>query len=122
MSAYNGALTTEGMNIRIEDHVDTLNRHGRINDNPLPTLRRGDRHLLPSILIRNQGCNIRLDTTSTNTNNDNSSGIASDASRTCAYKLGQARNSQDEQTDHVDKAEDQNGLVATEVLVCDNGA
>lgn len=61
----------------IEDHVDTLVGDGGINDDTLSILFRLDGHSASLILVGNQGSNVRLDTTSSETDDDNGDDVSS---------------------------------------------
>jgi hypothetical protein len=55
----------------VKDHVDPLVCDGRINNGTFPGLLDLDGHLATLILIGDQGCDIGLDATGTEANNDN---------------------------------------------------
>ena len=63
----------------VEDHVDTLNCQGGVNDDALALLGGGDGHLLALVLIRNQRSHITLDATGTQTNDQDGDNETADA-------------------------------------------
>src|ERR1700753_270805 len=106
--------------MRETDHVDPLVSDSRIDDGPLAVLLNLDRHLAALILIRNQRCNIGLDTTSSEANDDDCSCVATE--RMAMRNGGWQRSSpQDQKADPVYTAEDQNRLVFAQVLIGDDG-
>lgn len=101
----------------IEDHVDTGDGDGRVDDDTLASLLVGTNdHLATLVLIGNQGSDVGLDTTSSETDNNDSS---DETTKTGASLKSNRDRSQgkDEKTDHVDTAEDDNGVVLSEVLI-----
>jgi hypothetical protein len=72
------------------------------------------------ILVCNQRCNIGLDTASTETNDNDGCGIAT--KRSTGINCGGKRGSpQEEQANPVDTGKDEDGLVAAEILISDDG-
>jgi hypothetical protein len=62
--------------IPVENHVDPLVSDGRVNDGPLAAVLHFDCHLVALILICNQRRNVGLDAASTETNNNDCGGEA----------------------------------------------
>lgn len=104
----------------VEDHVDTLNGQGGVDDHALALLGRGDGHLLPLVLIRNQRSHVTLDTTGTQTDDQDGNNETTDT-RAVIQGCGDGSTDEDEQTNHVDDTEQHNGLVLAEILIGDDG-
>lgn len=104
----------------IEDHVDTLVSNGRINDNSLSGLFGSDGHSASLVLVGNKGRDVGLDTTSSQTNNDNSDDVTR-LSSTGFHSNRERGSPQDDETNPVEAAEEQNSLVLAEVLIGDDG-
>jgi hypothetical protein len=77
-------------------------------------------HLSPLVLVGNQGRYVRLDTTSSETDNNDSDDEASET-RIVVKSRRNGRAGKDEETDDVDTAEDDNGVVLSEILVGNDG-
>ena len=108
------------VNTTVEDHVDTLDGERRVDDDALSLLRGRDSHLLPLVLVRNQRSNVTLDTTGSQTDNQDGDDEASQTSAVLESRRDGCAD-QDEQTDHVDDREQHDGLVFAQVLISDNG-
>lgn len=104
----------------VEDHVDTLNGQGGVDDHALPLLGGGDGHLLPLVLIGNQRSHVTLDTTGTQTDDQDGDNETTDT-RAVIQGRRDGGTDEDEQTNHVDDTEQHNGLVLAEVLIGDDG-
>lgn len=78
-----------------------------------------DDHLPPLVLIGNQGRNIGFYTTSSKTDNDDRGDKTSEP-RAMIKSGGNGGASQDEKSEHVDEAEDDDGVVLSEVLIGDD--
>src|SRR5690242_6620544 len=101
----------------IEDHVDTGDGDGRVNDDALARLLVGTNdHLATLVLIGNQGSDVGLDTTSSETDNNNSSDKTTKTGASLKSNRDRSQG-KDEKTDHVDTTEDDNGVVLSEVLI-----
>lgn len=104
----------------VEDHVDTLDGQSRINDDPLTLLGSRDSHLLALVLIGNQGRNVTLDTTCSQTDDQNGDNETTKTST--VLESGRDRCAdQDQETDQVHATEEHNGLVFSEVLISNDG-
>jgi hypothetical protein len=77
-------------------------------------------HTPPLVLVRNERCNVRFDSTSSKTNNNDGYDETSKAGAVIQSR-GDRCAGEDEKTDHVDTTEDDNGVVLAEVLISDNG-
>ena len=112
---------TSDVNASVEHHVDLLESDCRVDDDTLARFGDGsDRQSLASVLVSNQRRNVRLDATSSKSDNDDGGDIATksgtglDRSR----KRGCPKN---DQTNPVDNSEDQNCVVLSEVLIGNDG-
>jgi hypothetical protein len=102
-------------------HVDALNGDRGVNDDTLASLVIvANNHLSPLVLVGNQGRDVGLDTTSSETDNDDSDDEASET-RIVVESRRDGRAGKDEETDDVDTAEDDNGVVLSEILVGNDG-
>lgn len=117
-----GGEQRQGANIdaAIEDHVDTLDSQSGVNDDTLTLCGGRYGQLLALVLIGNERSDVTLDTSSTHTDDQDR---GDEASQTSVMLEGDRDRSkdQDEQTNHVDKSENNNGLVFAQVLVSDDG-
>lgn len=105
----------------VEDHVDARDGDSRVDDDALARLLVGrDLHLAAFVLISDQRSDIGLDTTGTETNDDNGRDETSQAG-TSRQSARDRSAGEDEKTDDVDEAEDQDGVVLSEVLISDDG-
>lgn len=105
----------------VENHVDPGNGDGGVNDDALTGLLvRANNHLATLVLIGNQGSDIGLDATSSKTNNDDRSNEATKTSASLKSNRNRCQG-EDEETDDVDAAEDDNGVVLSHVLIGDDG-
>jgi hypothetical protein len=105
----------------VENHVDALDGDGRVDDDALASLLvNTNSHLPPRVLIGDERSNVGLDTTRSKTNDDNGS---DETSQTGARgkRRRKRRACQDEQTDNVHSAEDNNRVVLAEVLISNDG-
>ena len=100
----------------VEDHVDTLDGQGRVNDDALALLGGGQSHLLALVLIGNQGSNVTLDTTSSKTNDQDRN---DETTQTGTVFQGGRDGSadQNQETDEVNNTEQNDSLVLSEVLI-----
>jgi hypothetical protein len=107
-----------GVNAPVEDPLD---RNGRVNDDLLASLVIGaNDHLSPLVLIGNQRRNIGLDTTSSETDDDDGNNVTSKTS--AVIQSGRDRCAgKDDETEDVDAAEDDDGVVLSKVLIGNNG-
>jgi hypothetical protein len=107
--------------LTVEDHVDPLDSDGGVNDDTLASLViMANDHLPALVLVGNQRRNVGLDTTGSETD-DNDSNDEAGQTRTMVKSSRDRSTSKDQETDHVDEAEDDNGVVLSEVLVGNNG-
>ena len=117
-----GCKTRQGTDVDapVEDHVDTGDGDRRVDDDALAGLLVGSNdHLATLVLIGNQRGDVGLDTTSSETDDDD----GSDETTETSASLKSNRNSgqgKDEETEDVDTAEDDNGVVLSEVLISDD--
>lgn len=102
-------------------HVDSLNGDCRVDNHTLASLVIvSNNHLSPLVLIGNKRSNVRLDTTSSEANDDDSNNEATESST--VVKSGRDRSAcQNEQSDDVDQAENDDGVVLSEVLIGNDG-
>jgi hypothetical protein len=110
-----------GVDAEVEDHVNPLDGDRGVDDDALASLLVGaNNHLSPLVLIGDEGSNIRLDTTSSKTDDNDSENESrhTGAVVQCGRKRCQC---QDEKTNDVNTAEDHDGVVLSEVLISDNG-
>jgi hypothetical protein len=77
-------------------------------------------HLSPLVLIGNQRRNVRLDTTSSKTDNNDSNDETSQTGIVVKSRWN-SRAGENEETDDVNQAEDDNGVVLSEILVGNDG-
>lgn len=63
----------------VENHVNTLVRDGGVNDNALTTLLSLDSHDTALVLVGNKGSNVRLNTTGTESNDDDGDNVSRQA-------------------------------------------
>jgi hypothetical protein len=101
----------------VEDHVDTRDGDRGVDDDALASLLVGtNNHLATLVLIGNQGSDVGLDTTSSETNDDDSS---NETTKTSASLKGNRYRSQgeDKETNDVNTAEDDDSVVLSEVLI-----
>jgi len=110
-----------GVDAPVEDHVNPLNSDRRVNDNLLASLVIGaNDHLSPLVLIGNQGRNVGLDTSSSETDDDNGNNVTSETGAV----IQSGRNGcagEDDKTEDVDAAEDDDGVVLSKVLIGNDG-
>jgi len=105
----------------VEDHVNPLNGNGRVNDDALASLVvLSNDHLSSLVLVGNQRRNVGLDTSSSQTNNDDGNDETTEASAMIESSRERGKG-KDEQTDDVDAAEDDDGVVLAEILIGDDG-
>lgn len=101
----------------VEDHVDAGDGDRRVNDDPLASLLVGTNdHLATLVLIGNQGSDVGLDTTSSEANDNNSCDETTETSASLKSNRDRSQG-EDEETDDVDTAEDDDGVVLSEVLI-----
>jgi hypothetical protein len=107
--------------LTVEDHVDPLNSDGGINDDTLASLViMANNHSSALVLVGNQRRNVRLDATSSETDNNDSNDETSET-RAMVESSRDSCTGEDQETGHVDETEDDNGVVLSEVLVGNNG-
>lgn len=112
---------TSNVDASVEHHVDPLECDRRIDDNTLASLLNGsDSESLASVLVGNKGRNVRLDATSSESDNDDGGDIASKSGASLDRSRERGR-PQNDQTNPVDHSEDQNRVVFSEVLVGNDG-
>lgn len=101
----------------VEDHVDPGNGDGRVDNDALTSLMVGtNNHLATLVLIGNQRSDVGLDTSSSETDDDD----RSDETTETSAAFESSRNGcagEDEETDDVDTAENDNSVVLSEVLI-----
>lgn len=108
---------TADVDAEVEHHVDPLDGDRRVDNDLLSSLVvMANDHTPPLILVCNKGSNVRFDTTSSKTNNNDSDDESTETS-TVIQSSWYRRACQDKETDHVDSAEDENGVVLSEVLI-----
>lgn len=112
---------TAEVDAKVEDHVDALDGDGRIQDDALSRRKSGKGHLTALVLICNQRSDVGLDTTGTQANDDDG---GNEATQTSSMLQGdrQRGQEQDQKTDDVDDAEENDGEVLSKVLVGNDGA
>jgi hypothetical protein len=110
-----------GVDAEVEDHVNPLDGDRGVDNDALASLLVGaNDHLSPLVLIGNEGSDVGLDATSSKTNDDDSENESGHTST--VVERGRERcQSQDKKTDDVNTAEDDDGVVLSEVLISDNG-
>ena len=102
-------------------HVNPLNGNRRVDNDTLASLIvMTNDHLPPLVLIGDQGRDVGLDPTSSDTDDKDSRDETAEASAMIesGWNGGAC---EDEQTEDVDEAEDDDGVVLSEVLVGDYG-
>jgi len=105
----------------VAHHVNPLNGNGRVDDDALASLVvLANNHLSPLVLIGNQGRNVGLDTTSSQADDDDGNNEPTETSAMIESNRERGKG-KDEQTDDVDAAEDDNGVVLSEILVGNDG-
>jgi len=77
-------------------------------------------HFPALVLVGNQGCDVRFDATSSKSNDNDGDDEAAEP-RAMVKSCWNRSTCQDEKTDHVHAAEDDDGVVFSEVLISDNG-
>jgi hypothetical protein len=105
----------------VEYHVDPLNGDSRVDNDALASLVVvTNDHLSALVLIGDKRSHVRLDTTSSETNNDNGH---NETTKTSAVVKGRGDGcaSEDEKTDDVNSAEDDDGVVLSKILISDDG-
>jgi hypothetical protein len=112
-------LSDQSSNIdeEVKPTVDSLNSDSWINNNTLTRLESLDVHVLLTKLFHNQGVNIWLETTSTETDHNNSN---DHGTKSTAIVLDNRRNRRDDENDVSDNVDAQgvaDGLVTAPVLV-----
>lgn len=86
----------------VEDHVNPLDGNGRVDNNPFTSLVVvTNNHLSSLVLIGNEGCNVGFDTTSSETNDNYGSDVATKTSAMVKC-YGERSQCQDKQADNVD--------------------
>jgi hypothetical protein len=104
----------------VKYHVDPLDGDRGVDDNLLSGLVVvANDHTSSLVLIGNEGGDVRFDTTRSETD-DNDGNNESAETGTVIEGSWDRRACQDEKTDHVDSAEDENGVVLSEILISDN--
>jgi hypothetical protein len=112
---------TSDVDAEVENHVNPLNGDRRVDDDLLAGfVIVSNNHTPPLVLVRNERCNVRFDSTSSKTNNNDGYDETSKAGAVIQSR-GDRCAGEDEKTDHVDTTEDDNGVVLAEVLISDNG-
>lgn len=104
----------------VEDHVDSLDGDGRVDDDTLASGQGRDGGHTALVLVSDQGSDIGLDTTGTDTDDDDRGNESTETS-SVGERVVDRGSHEDDETGHVDEAEVQNGLVLSEVLVGNNG-
>lgn len=104
----------------VEDHVDALISHSGVDDNALAALLGLDGHDSALVLIGDERCDVTLDTTGTETD-DNQSNDITGLRSTRIKGDGQGGGPENDETNPVECAEDENGLVLSEVLIGNDG-
>lgn len=104
----------------VEDHVDALNGQRRVDDDALSLLGSLESHLLPLVLIGDQRSNVTLDTTGTETDDQDCHDETTQTS-TVLQSGGNRSADQNQETNEIDTTEQDNSLVLAEVLISDNG-
>jgi hypothetical protein len=107
---------------KVEHHVNALNGDGGIDNDLFTRLLIGaNYHLSAAILVCNERSDVGLDASSTDADNNDGCNEAAETSSL----LESARDGggdQDEETGYVDEREDENGVVFSKVLVCNDGS
>lgn len=112
---------TSKIDAPIEDHIDSLEGDGRVDDGPLTAPLDLDSHLVALVLICDQRRNIGFDATRPETDDHDSCYIATE--RMAIVKRNrESGGPQNKQAYPIDSAEDDNRLVAAEILISDDGA
>lgn len=112
---------TSHVDASVEHHVDPLESDRRVDDDTLASLCNGsDSQSLASVLVSNQRRNVRLDATSSKSDDDDSGDIATKRGTSLDRSRKRGR-PQDNQTDPVDHSEDQDRVVLSEVLIGNDG-
>ena len=101
--------------MRESDEEDILGHGGR-EDDSLSFLVGGDCHLLASVLVRNERSHIGLDSTSSNTNQNNGSDEAPSAS-SIHDRIGKRRGKQYKETDNVDQGKNHDCVISSKILI-----
>ena len=104
----------------IKDHVDALVRDGGVDNDALAALLRLDGHGAALVLVGNEGGNVGLDAARAEANDDDGHNVAAETSLVAHGREGS--DPEEEETNPVDGAEDENRLVLAEVLVGNDGA
>ena len=100
--------------------VDALVGDGRVNDCALARLLNLDCHCAALVLVGNKRCNVGLDTTGTETNDDDGCNVSAESVSACDGR-GKSACPKDQKTDPVDTSEDQDSVVLSEVLIGNDG-
>jgi hypothetical protein len=104
----------------IKDHVDPLVCDCRVDDGAFSSLLDLDCHCAALILVRDEGSNVGLDTTGTETDDDDSCNVSSE--RMASFdRCGKCSRPENQQTDPVNSGEDQDCVVFAQVLISDDG-
>jgi hypothetical protein len=112
---------TSNVDASVEHHVDSLECDRRVDDDTLASLcDGGDSQPLARVLVRNKRRNVRLDATSSESDNDDGGDIASKSGASLDRRRERGR-PEDDQTNPVDHSEDQNCVVLSKVLIGNDG-
>jgi hypothetical protein len=112
---------TADVDTKVEHHVDPLDGDRRVDDDLLASLVvMSDYHTPPLVLIGNEGSDVRFNTTSSKTDNNNGDDESTETG-TVVQSSWDRSAGQDEETNHVDSAEDKNGVVLSKVLIGNDG-
>lgn len=117
-----GCETGQGTNVDapVEDHVDAGDGDRRVDDDTLTSLLVGaNNHLATLVLIGNQRSDVGLDTTSSETNDNDSSDETTKTGATLKSNRDRGQG-EDEKTEDVNTTENDNGVVLSEVLISDD--
>lgn len=104
------------VNAPVEDHVDSLDSNRRVKNNALASLLvRNNGHLTTLVLIGDERGHVGFDTTSANANDEERGDETTHTGAVCEGAWDGGR-SQDDQSDDVDEAEDEDCVVLSEIL------
>jgi hypothetical protein len=104
----------------IEYHINPLERDRGIDDGPLSALLDFDSHLVALVLICNQRRNVGLDAAGTEADDDDRSNVTTER-MAMGKRCGKRGSPEDEQANPVNATEQDDGLVAAEVLISNDG-
>ena len=121
LRVHHGNLTDQGANVdeEIEVHVNARGRHDGIDDDTLARLGVADEELCALVLFRDEGRDVRLETTGANAHDDDGDDEACQRAVALLDDTGNRRDDEEDVAEERDGNRNADGLVTTPVRVGD---